>query len=136
LLDALSQVTGEWRLHVVGDGSDMERCQAYGRELGIDDRIVWHGWQADPWQYVRERIGAVSALLLTSAFEGFGMSLVEAMSYGIYCISSDCPWGPGDIVRDGVNGQLYAPMDVPGLRAQLQQIVDGGLHADPQQTKR
>lgn len=136
LLDALSQVTGEWRLHMVGDGSDMERCQAYGRELGIDDRIVWHGWQADPWQYVRERIGAVSALLLTSAFEGFGMSLVEAMSYGIYCISSDCPSGPADIVREGVNGQLYAPMDVQGLRAQLQQIVDGGLHADPQQTKR
>ena len=136
LLDALSQVTGEWRLHVVGDGSDMERCQAYGRELGIDDRIVWHGWQADPWRYVRERIGAVSALLLTSAFEGFGMSLVEAMSYGIYCVSSDCPSGPADIVRDGVNGQLYAPMDVQGLRAQLQQIVDGGLHADPQQTKR
>jgi UDP-D-galactose:(glucosyl)LPS alpha-1,6-D-galactosyltransferase len=136
LLDALSQVTGEWRLHVVGDGSDMERCQAYGRELGIDDRIVWHGWQADPWQYVRERIGAVSALLLTSAFEGFGMSLVEAMSYGIYCISSDCPWGPADIVREGVNGKLYALLDVQELRVQAQQVIGEGLSVDQQQIKR
>src|SRR5690606_35422149 len=136
LLDALSQVTGEWRLHVVGDGSDMERCQAYGRELGIDDRIVWHGWQADPWQYVRERIGAVSALLLTSAFEGFGMSLVEAMSYGIYCISSDCPSGPADIVREGVNGKLYALLDVQELRVQAQQVIGEGLSVDQQQIKR
>src|SRR5690606_970859 len=136
LLDALSQVTGEWRLHVVGDGSDMERCQAYGRELGIDDRIVWHGWQADPWQYVRERIGAVSALLLTSAFEGFGMSLVEAMSYGIYCISSDCPWGPADIVREGVNGRLYVPGNLQCLQAILQELVDRGVLVDQGRVKK
>lgn len=132
LLDALSQVRGEWRLHVVGDGSDMERSQAYGRELGIDGRIVWHGWQADPWQYVRERIGAVSALLLTSAFEGFGMSLVEAMSYGIYCISSDCPSGPGDIVREGCNGELYELGDLESFREALQRMMNGGRVAGSQ----
>ena len=136
LLDTLAQVKGAWRLHMVGDGSDMERCQAYGRELRIDERIVWHGWQAEPWGYVRERIGPVSALLLTSAFEGFGMTLAEAMAYGVYCISSDCPSGPADIIRDGVNGRLYAPGDLQGLRAILQQILAQGVHANQGEIKR
>jgi UDP-D-galactose:(glucosyl)LPS alpha-1,6-D-galactosyltransferase len=114
----------------------MERCQAYGRELGIDERIVWHGWQADPWGYVRERIGPVSALLLTSAFEGFGMTLVEAMSYGIYCISSDCPSGPADIIREGVNGKLYAPGDLRTFQGLLQQVIDTGVQVDQEGIKR
>lgn len=135
LLDALSQVKGEWRLHVVGDGSDMQRCQAYGRELGIDSRIVWHGWQADPWGYVRERIGSVSALLLTSAFEGLGMTLLEAMSYGVYCVSSDCPWGPADIIREGCNGELYKPGDLRCLQTISQRVVDDGVSADPHDIK-
>lgn len=40
LLDGLSQAEGEWRLHVIGDGSDFEKCQAYGRELGISHRLT------------------------------------------------------------------------------------------------
>ncbi len=49
----------------------------------------------------------VTALLLTSAFEGFPMTLLEAMSYGIPCISSDCMSGPRDMIKPGLNGELY-----------------------------
>lgn len=33
-----------------------EKCQAYGRELNIDDRIVWYGWQQHPWKLVQQDI--------------------------------------------------------------------------------
>lgn len=82
LLDGLSQAKGNWKLHVLGDGSDFEKCQAYGRELNIDDRIVWYGWQQYPWELVQQDIEKVSALLLTSSFEGFPMTLLEALSWG------------------------------------------------------
>ncbi len=71
LLDGLSQAKGNWKLHVLGDGSDFEKCQAYGRELNIDDRIVWYGWQQYPRELVQQDIEKVSALLLTSSFERF-----------------------------------------------------------------
>lgn len=131
MLDALSQVDGAWHLHVVGDGSDMEKCQAYAHELGVATNITWHGWQADPWGHVREQIGAVSALLLTSVFEGLPMTLLEAMSHGVYCISSNCPSGPADIVREGANGELYEPGDVRSLKSSLQRVVDSGVKANP-----
>lgn len=58
-----------------------KKCRAYGRELNIDDRIVWYGWQQHPWKLVQQDIKKVSALLLTSSFEGFPMTLLEALSW-------------------------------------------------------
>lgn len=47
------------------------------------------------------------------------------MSYGIYCISSDCQTGPKDIIRLGINGKLYPVGDSVGLAGFLQEIIDG-----------
>lgn len=131
LLDGLAALEGPWALHVIGDGSDYERCRGYGHEKGIDDRITWHGWQADPWRVVQEDIKAVSALLLTSSFEGFPMTLLEAMSYGIYCISADCMSGPADMIMNGINGQLYPSGDVAALTAVLNRFVSAPPAVNP-----
>ncbi|MBJ7223405.1 MULTISPECIES: lipopolysaccharide 1,6-galactosyltransferase [unclassified Brenneria] len=124
LLDTLSRLEGDWVFHAVGDGSDLKICQAYAQQLGISQHIHWHGWQANPWEYIRTEIKTVSSLLLTSSFEGFGMVLAEAMSYGIYCISSDCPSGPADIIKNDVNGKLYPPKETERLQSTLQDIIN------------
>ena len=128
LLDGLSQAEGQWQLHVIGDGSDFDKCQSYGRTLGIDEHITWHGWQVTPWRVVQDDIKNVSALLLTSSFEGFGMAILEAMSYGIPCISSDCPYGPRDLIKPGINGELYSPEDLNQFVALLNRSIFRELH--------
>ncbi len=124
MLDAFSSLKGNWEGHFIGDGSDAEVCQAYAKQLGINENIIWHGWQADPWVYIQTNIKTVSAFVMSSAFEGLPMTLLEAMSYGIYCVSSDCPSGPGDIIRNGFNGQLYPVSDVNSLNAILSLLVE------------
>ncbi|VDZ75946.1 Lipopolysaccharide 16-galactosyl transferase [Salmonella bongori] len=109
LFDGLSRTAGEWQLHIIGDGSDFEKCQAYSRELGIDQRIIWYGWQSAPWEVVQLKVKMPLRYYSPSAFEGFPMTLLEAMSYGIPCISSDCMSGPRDMIKPGLNGELYAP---------------------------
>lgn len=127
LLDGLSNVNGKWKLHAIGDGSDFVKCQNYAQELNIDNHITWHGWQSDPWSLVRNEIRYVSALLLTSSFEGFPMTLLEAMSYGIPCISSDCESGPEDIIKNGINGFLYPPGNLTEFTMLLNKIISEHL---------
>jgi UDP-D-galactose:(glucosyl)LPS alpha-1,6-D-galactosyltransferase len=114
LLSALSTVEGNWSLEIVGDGEDAPALKAMTRDLGLEERIVWHGWKSNPWQEPAQ----ADLLILCSKFEGFPMALVEAIARGIPCISSDCPSGPSDIVQDGVNGWLY-PVDAPAELARI-----------------
>lgn len=55
LFDGLARTTGEWQLHIIGDGSDFEKCQVYSRELGIEQRVIWYSWQSAPWQVVQQK---------------------------------------------------------------------------------
>ncbi|WP_249226360.1 glycosyltransferase [Entomohabitans teleogrylli] len=131
LLSACALLNGEWHLDVIGDGPDREQCQAYAVACGVSQNITWHRWQRDPWQYVRENVGNVSALLLTSAHEGFPLILLEALSRGIWCISSDCVSGPGEIIQPGLNGELFPPRDTTALARKMQEIIDGRQLSSP-----
>ncbi|ETS31411.1 UDP-D-galactose--(glucosyl)lipopolysaccharide-1,6-D-galactosyltransferase [Photorhabdus temperata] len=121
---ALSQLHGHWELHMVGSGDDESYLKKLSSQLNINNNIIWHGWQDQPWEFVMSSIKEVSAFILTSKYEGFGMVLAEAISYGIYCISSDCKCGPNDIIND-LNGELYKSGSILELSKKLQLIIDG-----------
>ncbi|WP_371372139.1 glycosyltransferase [Sporomusa aerivorans] len=119
-LNALSGVHGLWKALIIGDGPETDKLKRMAVELGISSCITWTGWVNDPWAYVEE----ASVLVLTSRNEGFGLVLVEALSRGIPCISSNCPDGPADIIEHGKNGWLYPPYSVSELTRLLQMVVD------------
>ncbi|WP_036771792.1 glycosyltransferase [Photorhabdus australis] len=125
MFHALSKIKGNWELHVLGSGDDINILQSLAVNLNIEQKISWHGWQENPWDYIVNNIKEVTALLLTSTHEGLPMVLGEANSYGIYCVSSDCKTGPSDIIQNSINGTLY-PVDRPDVLVNLlQDIVNG-----------
>ena len=65
-----------------------------------------------PGANIMEKYCNSSILLLTSLFEPFGLVLPEAMSCGLPVVSFDCPYGPADIITDGVDGFLIKNRDV------------------------
>lgn len=81
-------------------------------------------------ELVQQDIEKVSALLLTSSFEGFPMTLLEALSWGIPCISADCVSGPADIIQPDVNGHLYQPGDIAGFVTLLNKYIAGEIHIE------
>ncbi|GGL50666.1 glycosyltransferase [Sporolactobacillus putidus] len=121
LLTALSKVSGNWQLNVYGDGEDSIVCKEFAKQVGIQDKIIWHGWVKDAWSDINQ----ATALLLTSAYEGFPMVLAEAISRGVYCISSDCETGPSELIKQNVNGELFQPGDLSSLQKILQDMVTG-----------
>lgn len=122
ILEALGRIAARnWVLHVLGDGTESGALRRQADMLGIDSRIIWHGWAADPWGVVPE----ASLLLLASRTEGFPVVLLEAMARGIPVLAMDCPFGPSEIVVPGRNGWLVPAGDVQGMAEKVDAICSG-----------
>lgn len=91
-----------WQLWIVGSGEEEERLRQLISSYKLQDSVMLLGHR----QNITEIYEKASLFLFTSRMEGFGMVLLEAMSFGIPCISYDCPSGPRDIIKDGTNGYL------------------------------
>ena len=64
-----------------------------------------------------------SIYVMSSRFEGFPMSLLEATSCGLPVVSFDCPEGPADIIGED-RGILVPPEDISGLKTALLKLMD------------
>jgi glycosyltransferase involved in cell wall biosynthesis len=99
----------EWRLALVGGGETgtgdpgyLQYLHALVGLLDLAGRVVVYTAtpQIDAW-YQR-----ASVMVMGSRLEGFPLVLLEAKSHGLPVIAFDCPTGPKEIVRDGVDGFL------------------------------
>ena len=104
-------------LDIYGDGPKRPQVEAAVDQA--DGGIHLHGYQPDASSHLRES----SFLLLSSRSEGFPLVLVEAMAAGCIPIAYDIPYGPADIIRDGVNGFLVPAGDVDALSDAIRRLV-------------
>ena len=92
----------DWILKLVGEGEQKEYLRQQCQKLGITDNVIF----APATKNIEKEYINSSLFLFTSRYEGFGLVLVEAMQCGVTCVSFDCPYGPSDIIDNGVNGYL------------------------------
>ena len=111
----VSDACKDWKLEIFGDG-DCSSLYVLMDQLKIDKaRCILHGRTSD----VEKEYLDSSVFVCSSRFEGFGMVILEAMACGLPVISFDCPWGPGSIISDGVDGYLVNNGDTKSLAGKM-----------------
>lgn len=108
-----------WRLRIVGSGSDEEALKRQAVELGLAAGVEFVPHSSD----MESQYRTASIYACSSRFEGFGLVLVEAKSFGLPVVSFDCACGPSDIVRDGIDGLLVPAENVHLLAISLERLM-------------
>ncbi len=114
----------EAKLTILGEGPERRKLESLCRDLGIDASVSFPGFVTNPYGYMAQ----ADLFVVSSAWEGFGYVIAEAMACGTAVVSTDCPSGPGEIIKDGVNGLLVPVGDEKALaRAILKLLGDDQL---------
>ena len=124
LLRALAPLGARrWRLHVVGRGPEEEAYRALAAELGLGERVLWHG--ALPNAHVQPLMADADMLVLPSRYDGWGAVVSEALMAGTPVVVSDAS-GASDLVRREDAGCVVAAGSVESLTAGLAGMLDRG----------
>ena len=103
------------RLVILGKGGQRGQLHSLAEELGVAGEVSFPGFVDNPYAYMaRSRL-----FVLSSAWEGFGNVLVEALAVGVPVVATDCPSGPREILQDGRYGALVPVGDVPALASAM-----------------
>ena len=115
-----SQEFPSYQLHIYGDGKLRKELNILCTKLKIEDKVIFKGNQ----NKVHEMIKDNCMYIMTSNYEGMPNSLMEAMTIGLPCISTDCPsGGPRQLIKNNVNGFLIDMNNTEQLLEKMKYII-------------
>lgn len=116
----------DWSLEIVCGYGDYQALEAEARAMGCR-RVTCSG----PTRDVEGKMSSAALFALSSRFEGFGLVLTEANACSVPAVSYDCPFGPGEIISDGVDGLLVEPENTEQFAERLLTLMkDDALRAE------
>lgn len=100
-------------LYIIGEGQRKKEIQELVKKFNLVDKAVLLGARDNPYPYFANS----SVFVLSSITEGLPTVLVEAMAHGCPVVSTDCPFGPKELIKDNENG-ILVPMKNPEKMAE------------------
>ncbi len=125
LIRAFSRLrqTRKARLIILGEGKERSALESLVMETGVGADVSLPGFVQNPYAYMSKS----DLFVLSSAWEGFGIVLVEALATGLPVVATDCPGGPREILQDGRIGPLVPVGDSDALSRAMLHTLDNPL---------
>lgn len=122
ILRALTHLPEELNVQfdIVGGGDQREALTALAAQLGVADRVVWHGLLPD--DELRLTLTNASVFVIASIAELQSIATLEAMASGLPIIAADAMALP-HLVDQGQNGYLFPPGDDRALATHIEHIL-------------
>ncbi|MFV3077056.1 glycosyltransferase [Niveispirillum fermenti] len=123
---ALLSARRKARLVLAGDGPDRSALHVLADSLGIAGLVEFPGLVSNPF----DRFAGADLFVLSSRWEGMPGVLVEAMALGCPVVSTDCPGGPRELLRQGALGPLVPVDDTAALADAMDAALSHPVSAD------
>ena len=123
LIDAwrlVHQKNPDWTLDIYGGGALEETLKQQIKDNGLQEVIRIH----PPTDRIADKYAEHSIFVLSSRHEGFVLSLLEAMSLGLACVSFDCKHGPKQMIDDGESGFLVELGNTEVLAEKINTLIE------------
>ena len=110
------------KLNILGDGDQRTTLSLLADQLGISKSVVFHGNTVGKAKL--QIMENTSVFVTTSHYESFGLVLLEAMSYGIPCVSFDSAKGSLDIIDDGKDGFIIKDRNLDAMANKIVELLN------------
>ena len=112
-------VIGDWKVWIIGDGSNKMRLMNMASNLGIGDHVEFFGQINNPSKYFFES----SLYIISSSFEGGPLTLLECLFSNLPVISYKCSPFIQEVIIDNVTGSLVENNDIIQLAASIEYFI-------------
>jgi glycosyltransferase involved in cell wall biosynthesis len=122
LLEAFALLTPSYEveLWICGEGPERKSLERLIRRSNLESSAHLLGFCPNPYALMRQ----ASVFALSSDYEGLPNALIEAQGLGLPAVSTDCPFGPDEIIEHGVTGFLTEPGDHQALADALARVLN------------
>jgi glycosyltransferase involved in cell wall biosynthesis len=125
------QVMVRSRLVILGEGPERRSLETLARNLGVGDRVAFPGYRENPYPF----FARANLFVLSSRHEGMPNVLLEALACGLPIVSTDCPHGPAEILKDGWFGSLVPVGDDVRLAQEIARSLHAPANAERQRAR-
>ena len=119
LLQAYKKADIPQKLVLLGAGDDEKKIHFLIKELDLENRVLLPGFSKNPYAWIKH----ADLFVLSSDFEGFGRVLAESLAVGTPVVSTHCPYGPDEILKEDLSLFLSPPGDVNALSKNIKKAL-------------
>ncbi len=128
LIQAYAKANVPQKLVLVGTGELMQAAKQQVRDLNIEDKVIFAGFQKNPYPFIKH----AKLMVVSSDFEGFSIAILEALALETAIISTDCPSGPNEVLPAS---HLVPVQDIDALAEKIQYVLQQQDRVCPLDTK-